>query len=406
MGVNLKALIISVGTGTSSSNEAVRSLAKALAFSIEHHNPDKTFFVVSKESREKTLPIILEETNLEEYETILVENPDDIQRIYEDLRQKFKEIRAAYRNLAVDYTSGTKAMTGALAILGAIFEANTLSYITGKRKGGIVQHGTETINIVKPYFATSEQKIRMATEFFNKNQFQATISILKGIRERTADPEINRRIDPLERLAAAYDKWDRFQHGEAYEKIRELKITDLNKNKRFLGRLMKELRSEEGEPEPFYIADLINNAKRRGETEKKYDDAVARLYRTIELIAHYRLKKNHGVDPQRADPNDIPDELKKEWNINEEEPIKLSLKMSYELLKAKKDRIGEKYLKDKKIQDLLSRRNQSILAHGTKPINRKIFKNLLKKTNEYANETIKNIKQLIEDSRFIKWKEY
>ena len=401
----MKALIISVGTGTRPSADAVESLANALAFSITHHNPDKIFFVVSRESLENTLPLILKRMEIRNYEVIRVKDPDDIQRIYEDLRWKFREMRAKYQNLAVDYTSGTKAMTSALTILGAIFEADELSYITGKRVGGIVQRGTETIKIVRPYFAISEQKIKLAIEFFNRNQFRSTIGILMDIRKRTADPEIIRRIEPLEELARAYEHWDRFQHEEACKEIMELKITELNKNKRFLGRLMNEIRSERGRPEPYYIADLINNAKRRGEIEEKYDDAVARLYRTVELIAHYKLKRDYEIDPQKPDPDRISTELKRKWKITDGEPIRLSLKMSYELLEAEGDALGERFLEDAKMQGLLSRRNQSILAHGINPINKEIFTGLPEKTIEYANETVKDLEQLMKDSQFIKWRE-
>jgi len=55
-------------------------------------------------------------------------------------------------------------------------------------------------------------------------------------------------------------------------------------NKQFLGQLISNPKRENGKPEPYYVADLINNAERRAE-ESKYDDAVARLYRTMELIA-------------------------------------------------------------------------------------------------------------------------
>lgn len=400
----LKALIISVGTGTRPSADAVESLANALAFSITHHNPDKIFFVVSRESLENTLPLILKRTETRNYEVIRVDDPDDIQRIYEDLKLKFREIRAEYKNLAVDYTSGTKAMTGALTILGAIFEADELSYIMGKRVGGIVQRGTETIKIVRPYFAIFEQKIRLAIEFFNRNQFRSAIRILMDIRKRTADPEIIKRIEPLEKLARAYEHWDRFQHEEACKGIMELKIAALDKNKRFLGRLMNELKSENGRPEPYYIADLINNAKRRGEIEEKYDDAVARLYRTVELIAHYRLKRDYEIDPQKPDMDQIPTELKRRWSITDGEPIRLSLKMSYELLEVEGDTLGKRFLEDTKMQGLLSRRNQSILAHGINPINKEIYISLLKKTTEYAKETIENLQQLMEDSKFVRWK--
>jgi len=35
-------------------------------------------------------------------------------------------------------------------------------------------------------------------------------------------------------------------------------------NKQFLGQLISNLKRKNGKPEPYYVADLINNAERRG----------------------------------------------------------------------------------------------------------------------------------------------
>jgi len=399
----MKALIISVGTGTSQKEEAVINLAKAITFSIKQHNPNKTYFIVSKESIEKTLPYILKDIQPNEYETIEIENPDDIQQIYEKLRPKINEIRKKFNQLTIDYTSGTKAMTSALTILGTVYEADTLRYITGKRIGGIVQHGTEKLNIVRPYFATTEQKIKTATEFFNKNQFQATITIINQIKETTNDPTIINRITPLKKLAETYDQWDRFQHKQAFQKIKTIDNPKLNKNKQFLGKLIHQLEKNEGEPEPFYIADLINNAERRGTDEKRYDDAVARLYRTIELIAQYRLRKKYGIITSKVKKEQIPHKLTKEWNIPPQtEKIKIPLEKSYRLLEELGDNLGKTFNEDKKLKDLLSKRNNSILAHNIKPVNQQTYIELHKKTIEYSLQTVKNLKKLLEDSKFIK----
>jgi len=48
------------------------------------------------------------------------------------------------------------------------------------------------------------------------------------------------------------------------------------------------------------IADILNNARRRMK-EGKYDDAMARLYRTVELIAQYRLKMKYEIDTSDVD---------------------------------------------------------------------------------------------------------
>ncbi len=405
MGIRrMKALVISVGTGTRPSRKSIEGLAEAIVKSIRHHNPHKAYLVASKESVETTLPEILPKIKTMESEIIQIEDPDNIQLIYETLRSKIKEIREHYETLTVDYTSGTKAMTAALAILATIFGADELSYITGKREAGIVKPGTEQIIPIRPYFIMAEQKIKESIQFFDKNQFSTTITILEQIRGATGDPEIINRITPLLKLARAYEQWDKFQHEKAYKIIRGIKMPSLSGNKQFLGTLISNLKREGGEPEPHYIADLINNAERRFE-ESKYDDAVARLYRTVELIAQYRLRKIYGIEASNVEIDEIPQDMLQRWSILKDQKImRLGLNDSYELLGALGDPVGQIYQDDRKLKDLLSRRNASILAHGQTPITKQVYIQLRKRTLEYAKMTVKNLTQLIENSRFIKWK--
>ena len=44
----------------------------------------------------------------------------------------------------------------------------------------------------------------------------------------------------------------------------------------------------------YMLAFILNNARRR-EDENKFDDAVARLYRSLELFAQIRLSKEYGL---------------------------------------------------------------------------------------------------------------
>jgi CRISPR-associated protein (TIGR02710 family) len=394
----VKALIVSVGTGVRPSRKAVESLANAISFSANHHNPDKIFFIVSPESQKTTLPKILHKTKSKDYEVVNVRSIDNIQQVYEDLQPTFTQIRKKYDQITVDYTSGTKAMTGALTILGTIYEADALSYIAGKREAGIVQAGTEEIRIIKPYFATAEQKMKTAIQFFNQNQFNASITILNQIEKATKDRQITNRTRPLRDLAEAYDLWDKFRHQEAFKALRKIEEKKLDLNKRFLGQMLNT-----SKPEPYYIADMINNAKRRGTDEKKYDDAVARLYRTIELIAQHQLKTKHNLQASDIEPTDIPEKLKEKWGLKQDaQKIRIPLEKAYELLESKNDPLGKRFTQDTKLRDLLNKRNTSILAHNLKPVDQKTYVELHQKTIEYAKTAIKNLNQLLADSTFIK----
>jgi hypothetical protein len=89
-GVVLKALVVSVGTGVRAAKVAVVGLANAIAFSIRYHNPDLTVFVTTQESRQSTLPLVIEKAKPKLYEIITLENPDDVKSIYETLQPKNK----------------------------------------------------------------------------------------------------------------------------------------------------------------------------------------------------------------------------------------------------------------------------------------------------------------------------
>ncbi|MCX8151311.1 MAG: TIGR02710 family CRISPR-associated CARF protein [Candidatus Bathyarchaeota archaeon] len=395
----MKALIMTVGTGVGKGKITNESLSKALAFSITQHNPDATFFVTSAESKQ-TAERVIKKSGVQQYEIITIENPDDIQNIYETLEPKFKQVTQSYQQVTVDYTSGTKPMSAAVAILGTLYEANTLSYLTGKRENGTIKAGTEQPKIIRPYFVTAEKKRQTAIQLFNKNQFNATITIINQIEKTTSDTTVISKTQQLKKLASAYAEWDKFKHQTAFNILRKINMPELRLNKKFLGQLLK---SEQ--PEPFYIADLINNAKRRGIEEQKYDDATARLYRTVELIAQHRLKNKYGIQTIKVDTTQLPEELKQEWQINQlTPPIKIGLEKAYRLLEAKNDMIGKKFTKDNELKNLLIKRNTSILAHGITPVDRQTYIQLYKKILDYAQQTTPNLTELIEESKFIKLK--
>ena len=76
--------------------------------------------MVTQESQEKVLPCVLEKID-RDYDVFQIDDPDDANRIYNKLAPKFREMQSAFDHLVVDFTSGTKAMTGALAILGSLY---------------------------------------------------------------------------------------------------------------------------------------------------------------------------------------------------------------------------------------------------------------------------------------------
>ena len=151
----------------------------------------------------------------------------------------------------------------------------------------------------------------------------------------------------------------------------------------------------------LFIVDLINNAARRIE-EAKYDDAVARLYRTIELIAQARLMDMKLIEEGRFKDNGVfaiqLDMLKEKLGgeaVNKycdgqkdvdvaNGVIKLGLSISYAILGDLNDELGMKFKGDRRLQNLLQRRNNSILAHGLAPVEKNTAEELFEIVVEYA----------------------
>lgn len=392
-----RVLIISVGTGFGSDPDAIESLSNGISFSIETTNPDKVIFVTSLQSKEGTLPHVINRYPNLNYSIIELSTVDNIQRIFQELRPVFEEAKRIHSSLYVDITSGTKAMTSCLAMLGVLYEAQRLCNVVGERKNGLVQRGTETLQSVTPLFAIAEKKAQTAIRLFNSCQYSSALDTLNEISADIQESSLDERLQTLRKRSLAYLEWDRFNHEQAWSHLKQLKGSQFNDNKRFLGTL---LRLEESERGPYYIADLMNNAERRGEIEGKFDDAVARLYRVIELLAQHRLLKEYDVDTSRVDLKSLPDTLQKEWKSRQENGmLKIGLSDSYRLLTELGDDLGI-LLQDSKMRNILSHRNFSILAHGITPIHAETYSEMKNQVIKILNNTIEGMENLLHYSKF------
>jgi len=401
-----KALLITVGTGVGKDRErAVESLARGIAYSIRVHNPEKVVFVTTEESERDTLPRVLREVELDNYEVRRLRDFSDIESIYEDVVSILRELRDegfASEDIVVDYTSGTKAMSAGAAIAGALSEVETLSYINGKREGGIVVPGTEKLIPIRPYRILIDGRLKTIRELFNTHQFDACLKLIRDLKTKTADSEVQEKLAYYEAVCSAYSAWDKFDHERAFEILRGVR-GEFADNKRFLGMMLK---SEDREP--FLIADLLNNAERRLQ-EGKYDDAVARLYRTMELIAQYVLRKEYEIDSSDVDTWHLK-ALGVERRViekyealrGEDGRIRLALRQDYELLRDLGNELGQKFSEDNEMLDLLGRRNASILAHGLRPVSRDEAEKLLSRVEEYARAVVGDLEGLRRQAEFQK----
>lgn len=133
-----------------------------------------------------------------------------------------------------------------------------------------------------------------------------------------------------------------FNHEKAQEclKSKEVKTLDeikdiINRNKSIICQIVSAKNGKTTYKYRFYLPDLLANSQRRA-YEGRYDDAVARLYRTLELIPQIILEEEYGDYTSSIKPENYP---KAASILDLEKPI--SLKKAYQLLAYEDHEIGK-----------------------------------------------------------------
>lgn len=393
---------MTVGTGVGLDKEKkIRSLAHGILASILHYSPEKVVFFGSEESLEtveslKGQHLEAKSAGLNNYEFVTINNIDDFDECFDKMKDKIEE--HGEHEMIIDYTSGTKTMTMSAAICSMLYHKR-LSLVSGKRgENGLVIPGTEKIIEQSLYSAYDKILLDRIKDLFNLYRFGEAKDALRQIVVLERGQREN-----YERLIEGYDFWDRFKHREAYEKIEPVKDKRISQNKGFLGRLNKEEHRIK-----FILVDLINNAGRRIE-EERYDDAVAVLYRAIELIPQIKLL-GYELNDLSEEKFTLEDLKQREVDTREYEKyaddrgkLKFGLEKKFELLRDLGwKEADEIYLGNKKMKGLLQRRNNSIRAHGLEPVEKEVAAELYEKTKECARIIVPNLEKLREEARFPK----
>ncbi|GAB4467995.1 MAG: TIGR02710 family CRISPR-associated CARF protein [Anaerolineales bacterium] len=384
---------------------------------IRDHDPAFVIFIVSIGQRgsrlmvdgkdkpcqadDKTpLPNILEQTGLapEKYAFIELADPDTLHVCYQKIRQGLQQYtleRADWRKLA-DYTGGTKTMTAALIIV-ALELGWELSVVRGNRTDLLkVRDGTEMASLVNTWEVRARQQMEQAELLFNQYAYVSAGQLVENLmRAAPLSPELQREIQRFVTLSRGFDAWDRFDHARA-EQILTPYQAEIVPQWKFLKTLVGKAKGTGYEP----VFDLVSNAKRRA-ARGRYDDAVARLYRALELMAQIRLNQREpSLNSGDLKPELLPESLRPNY-ANRQGKIKLGLLEDYDLLAALDDPLGKAFAAERnKMLSTLEKRNASILAHGIQPCDENIYNQMYAETMRLLEQGLKAINVKIEIPQF------
>lgn len=336
------------------------------------------------------LPNIPKQAGLDERfdpnrDLILVQEPDDLSECYQKASSGIQSLQQEFPDAQImaDYTGGTKSMSVGLA-MAALDRQATLYVTTGNRTNIIkVDRGELTAQaVVAPLVAqrTIEQFLPIVLQQYN---YPAAIAELKRLLSSMALPsETKRQIQDLYACCSGLDAWDRFEHHEALQLLEpQMKRSEIRQLVIFLkrvissrGQIDQKFDASNGTNGYDYeiVQDLLLNAERRA-MQVRYDDAVGRLYRALELLVQIRLITAYNIKTGDIVTQQLPESLREEYE-KMRSPVKgkiqLALRSSYELLsKLPDDSLGQLYQANaNKIINALETRNNSLFAHGFQPI--------------------------------------
>lgn len=404
---------MTLGTGTRGSEE---SLLKALAKGIQKANPDETIVIASGDS-EANARRLRELCQMEQKDLHVktVEKEDDLNECYRVADEAIQELLGRdYQpgEISADITSGTKTMTASLAIAAAL-RGVPIRYISGQRDGGIVVPGTEKIMESGAFRARAALQIEIARSLLRELRFDGATRVLEGVDDRHLSDNGMREKRVLIELTVAFQKWDLFDHQgflKAYGEAEKDRVPEeLMVPKETLARLEELAKMDSNRPDATRLADLFNNASRRFR-EGKFDDAVARLYRCLEMAAQIQLRDKHGIDTADVKPERIPPGLQGQFPPPDPrtKKIQVGLRHDYLFLKGLGDRWGAEvsdalethWGRWMSLGGLIKTRNHSILAHGFQPVNERQCEELLEQTRNVIREAFPEFERDTEVLRF------
>lgn len=238
----------------------------------------------------------------------------------------------------------------------------------------------EIVPMDNPLESTGLLREGQAVELFNRRDYGAAALVFEDVARKVTGVERGHYYNGLLLLAEGYAAWDVADYGTALEKLKlareELSVgfseaALAERAEEITGRITAHLpflSKVRGKLSVENVVDMVENARRRIADQGRYDDGVARLYRAVEMWHQWRLQNRHSISTKQVDWERMADDARERFR---EVTGMDRLPETLDLMRARTlDGIldNQAHEDDNVLQDLLQKRNNSILAHGLEPI--------------------------------------
>src|SRR5215211_8811197 len=378
--------------------------AKAVENAVDHLQPKAVTVVTSQESLEE---IIVGCSGLRQRGEDFTYQPlDEAMQIGESFRRfdrvlaQFQRMGYSHNDILLDATGGTTPLRVGAALAAMMRNVKIVHQRVRRDRyvgGGWDKYSSKDIELLEmgnPLEDTGLLREGQAVDLFNKRDYAAAALVFEDVLEKVVGVERCHYYGGLVRLAKGYGAWDMADYDAALEHLSFAKkdlsvdfedpaladrssslLNRLGENQPFLGRLRKKGR---GHLSLEKVVDMIENARRRVVDQRRYDDGVARLYRSVEMWHQWRLLSRYSTETETVNWERVDKDVQErflELVQTKMLPEGLGLRHARTLdhLLSGKDPEED----DAAFQKLLSGRNSSILAHGVDPIGQKTAEKFL-----------------------------
>jgi len=318
----------------------------------------------------------------------LVDSPMEIGNSFERFEHLLSELESlgfAPEDVILDVTGGTTPMRFGAALAAMTRGMRMVHQRVPQRfvDGDWVLDESKQREIVpmdNPLESTGLLREGQAVELFNRRDYAAAALVFEDVARKVTGVERGHYYNGLLLLSEGYAAWDVADYGTALEKLklareeldvgfaeaalaeRAVEITGrIKAHLPFLGKVRGKLTVEN-------VVDMVENARRRIADQGRYDDGVARLYRAIEMWHQWRLLEHHSISTKGVRWEEIAEDaqakfLEDSWLAQLPEDLDLTRARMLDYILS-----GEATEDNNVFRDLLQKRNNSILAHGLKPI--------------------------------------
>ncbi|RDI94736.1 TIGR02710 family CRISPR-associated protein [Meiothermus sp. QL-1] len=364
-----------------------------LEFALAEHAPLRgVIFVASQSSYPVAGDLLRQYGGQFSHHTLLIGDHEDLNEAYrKGLEALQKALEWEAQVVVADITGGTKTMVAGLT-LALSGKGVTFSYVGGAQRDaqGRVKSGSERLRVLEdPTYRYGLREWEGFRRAWNGCDYRAAQDFLSELLTRPLTPSEERFYTHLKGIAEAMQAWDLFRHKEAWQKLKvhlepALSIAEAwghGAKVRVLQGLqeamshLRQILDKEGKPTRALLADLLANAERRA-ARGRYDDALARLYRVIELAVEADFFEGVGLlvyDPKTfteaySDFAVWAERYNRASGLREALSVAAGLDSALGRNESLSQRLYADYTAGGKLGGLVARRNESILAHGHRPV--------------------------------------